>query len=336
MRLVRKTIFLSLLLSAFFLPSLCRADTVFNLAVTPAVIDVPSCEKGQICLEKTVSIKNNSAVRADVYAQVNDLSPTAGIIPYADPSQLPADASLVRWIDFYRSVIEIDPGQTATETLTITASPDAQPGTYHAILSFPTGGNLTEAQVTDQTLNVARVQIDLNLVAHQVEQAEINRFEPVTALFTRNVIGFNLKIKNIGNEPVTPAGEIIVYDKGGREVGSLTIASSSIAANEIKDFSTQGKLNIGPGKFKALLDLNYGQDNGKNLTDIVYFSYLPLTMTIILLVLIIGALYGAAIMIHKKRKGKKSVPEKNRREETPSEPQASHHKHHKYVINLKK
>ena len=336
MQAAKKIIIFSLCFAASFLPLIVRADTIFNLAVTPAVIDIPSCEKGRICLEKNIAIKNNSSVRADVYAQVNDLSPDNGLIQYSDPSDLPADASLVRWIDFYRSVIEIMPGETATETLRITASPDAHPGTYHAIISFPVGGSLPEAQAIDQKLNQARVQINLNLIEHQVEQAEINQFLPVKTLFTKNKISFILKIKNVGNRPVAPAGEIIIYNKGGQEVGSLPIAGATIASNEIKDLSVAGNLPLGPGKFKAVLDLDYGENNGKNLTDIVYFSYLPLVWFIIILVIILAALYGAALFIQKKRQGKKPAPVEAVDNQPSYDSRPSHLKHPKYLINLKK
>jgi hypothetical protein len=333
MRFKFKLLFIGLLLSACFLPAIGRADTEIDLSVTPAVIDIASCEKGQICLEKPISIKNNSSVRADVYAQVNDLSPNSGLIPYSDPSDLPANASLVRWIDFYRSVIEIAPGETATQTLRITASPNAQPGTYHAIISFPTGGNLTEAQVIDQKLNEEKVQINLNIVAHQVEQAEISRYQPLSPIFTKNNIGFDLKIKNIGNQPVTPTGGIVIYNKGGAEVGSMAVGGSIIAPGEIKDLSFASSLNIGPGKFKAVLNLNYGQDNGKNLTDIVYFSYLPLIWSIMLIVIFLGLAIFAALVLAKKRrqqKNTKTVESAGKKEFQP----VRQHPHH--VINLKK
>lgn len=339
----------------FFLPAICSADTIFNLTVTPAVIDIPACEKGQICLEKTIAIKNNSAVRADVYAQVNDLSPESGIIAYSDPGELPADASLARWIDFYRSVIKIPPGGTATQTLRITASPNAIPGKYHALISFPTGGNLPEAQAVDQKLNQAKLQINLDLVEHQVEQAEINRFQPARALFTGNPIGFALKIKNIGTQAVEPRGEIIIYDKSGREAGSIPITGGTIAPNEIKNFSAQAKLNLGPGKFKATLNFNYGQDDGKSLTDIVYFSYLPLNLFLTALAIIFCLIIGAAIYISGRVRfarlswsrsaaesrggdyaGAKTLPDAEEKD-IPPEPLASHSKHHpKHVIDLRK
>jgi hypothetical protein len=332
-----KIIIGSLFLALFYLPAPTKADTVFDLTVTPAVIDVSGCEKGRICLEKTIAIKNNSAARADVYAQVNELSSSTGVIAYSSPSELPADSSLVRWIDFYRAVIKIMPGETATQTLRITASPNAQPGKYHAIISFPTGGNLPEAQLTDRKMNQAKVQINLDLVEHEVERAEINRFQPASAFFTKNNISFILKIKNIGTKEAAPAGEIVIYDKGGREAGSILIAGSTIAPGEIKNFPASALLKIGPGKFKAVLNLNYGQNNEKNLTDIVYFSFLPLVWFLALLAVILGLLGGIAFFINRKRREKKHSATASNERQPSAEPPANRPKHHhKYVINLKK
>jgi hypothetical protein len=343
-RIIFSAIFpMVLLFAAMAAVSSAQAGTDIDLSVTPAVIDVPACEKGQICLKKTISIKNNSTVRADVYAQVNDLSTSTGIIAYSDPSQLPANSSLTRWIDFYRSMITIMPGETATRTLEITASPGAQAGSYHALISFPTGANLSDAQQVAEERNVAKTEINLNLVEHQVEQAEINRYKPAKSFFINNNIGFILKIKNIGNTEVALTGDIIVYNKGGEEVASLAIQGASVAPKEIKDFSISDKLKIGPGKFKAIVNLNYGQDNGKNLTDIVYFSYLPLSLFIVLVVV----LFGLAVVIswcwHKRKISRRHVSEKHRDDRREKEDEKviprvappNPHIHHRYVVNLK-
>ena len=330
-------LFIFLAWPLIFLPAAAKADTFFNLSATPSVIDVPPCEKSQICLKKDIAIKNNSGSQVDVYAQVNDLSTSTGLIYYSDPSQLPIDASLVRWMDFYRGAITIKPGEIAAKTLIITASPNAIPGKYHAIISFPVGNNLPEAQQANQELNEAKVQINMEVVAHQVEQAEVNFFQPSAALFTDNNISFILKIKNIGTEAAVPAGEIIIYDKNGQDVASIPIAGESIAPGETKIFPAQAKLNIGPGKFKAILSLNYGPDNGKNLSDVVYFSYLPLILFLVLLIFILGLIFWAAAYIHKKRKIKKhleAAPDEHHHAETPTD--NPHHRHHKYIINLKK
>jgi hypothetical protein len=339
MRLAKKIIYFSLFFAVFLAPAASRADTDISLTVTPAVIDIPACEKNTpICLDKKIiTIKNNSAVRADVYAQVNDLS-DSGIVPYGDPSELPAGSSLTRWIDFYRSMITIMPGQVATQTLRIVPSPQSQPGSYHAIIAFPTGGNLPEAKQLSLERNVPRVQINLNLIQHQVEQAEINRFAPRRNFFTNNVIGFVIKIKNIGTETVEPMGDITIYDKGGREVTSLPIISGRIAPDEIKDFSTGAPINLAPGKFKAIINLNYGQDNGKNLTDVVYFSYLPLALFLVLLLVLLSMLATAAFYWVKKSKKKHPAApveaDKNLHYRSGSAPHPA--VHHRYVVDLKK
>lgn len=320
-----------------------------NLSVSPSLIDVPSadiqaCEKGRICLEREITIKNNSEVRADVYPQVNDISPD-GIVRYSDPSELPADASLTRWTDFYRAVIQIPPGESVKKTLKIIASPNAIPGVYHAVITFPPGGNMTEAQLADAKLNQAKLLINIEVRAHTVEQAEVSLFKPAKIVFTNNPISFLLKIKNIGNEPISPVGEIVIYSKGGKEVGSLTVKEKVVAPKEIIDFSTSGSLKILPGKYRAKLLVNYGQSN-KDLSDIVYFSYLPLAFLIFFLLAILALVLVGAFIINKRRRELRGQDENSEEPEEEEEyeegadeitpvpmPKGASKKH---VLNLKK
>lgn len=287
--------------------------TDINLTVSPSLIDVPSagiqaCEKGRICLEREITIKNNSDVRADVYPQVNDISPDEGIIRYSDPSELPANASLARWTDFYRAVIQIPPGESVKKTLTITASPNAIPGVYHAIITFPPGGNMTEAQLADAKLNQAKLLLNIEVRAHTIEQGEVNLFKPAKGIFTSNPISFLLKIKNIGSEPISPVGEIVIYNKGGKEIGSITVKEKVVAPKETADFSSVGNFKIWPGKYRAKLLVNYGEGN-KNLSDTVYFSYLPLVFLIIFLLVMFGLVLAGALIISRRRREKRKLEE---------------------------
>jgi hypothetical protein len=290
-------------LSFCFFPFNVKADSEINLVVTPALIDIPACEKGRICLEQKITIKNNSAVRADFYALVNDIDDT-GLVNYSDPSELPNSASLTTWIDFYRAVIEIPPGQEVTQTLKVLASPLAVPGKYHAVITFSPGPNLGEAQQSAAKLNLTKLMLNMEIKAHTIEQAEVNIFKPAKIIFTNNSIAFKLKIKNIGNVSIAPAGEIVVYNKGGKEVGSIPVKGKSISPNEIIDFSTVGDLKLLPGKYRAKLQLSYGEGN-KELSDVVYFSCLPLIFLILLLLVLLGLVFAATYVIMKKRREKR-------------------------------
>lgn len=279
-----------------------------NLSVSPSLIDVPSadiqaCEKGRICLEREITIKNNSDVRADIYPQVNDISPE-GIVRYSDPSELPADRSLTRWTDFYRAVIEIPPGESVKKTLKIIASPNAIPGVYHSIITFPPGGNMTEAQLADSKLNQAKLLLNIEVKAHIIEKAEVSLFKPAKVIFTDKRIGFLLKIKNIGNEVISPVGEIVIYNKGGKEVGSITVKEKTVAPNETVDFSSTGSFKILPGKYQAKLIVNYGGSN-RDLQGNVYFSYLPLGFLIFFLLFMFAMIFVGAFIIDKRRREKR-------------------------------
>jgi hypothetical protein len=324
----------------FFLPLLARADSGVSVSITPSLIDV-KCEKREM-LEYKIKIKNNSAVRADIYAQVNDISPDTGLVNYSDPSELDQNASLTRWISFYRAMIQVRPGEEVEQSLQISVSPDAVPGKYHAMISFPTGLNLTEAQKAADEFNEAKLLINLEVAAHKVEQVEISQFKPAKKLFTANPIGFTLNLKNIGTEIVNPSGEVVVYNKSGKEVGSVKVPGGLLAAGETKDFSVSEKLKLMPGKYKAKLQLSYGENN-KDLSDIIYFSYLPTIFLIIFIVVLVGFSYAMILFLNKRRKRSwaavlpETVDDRQAfQEESDKILPNGRMIHKKYVINLKK
>lgn len=317
-------IFFSLLLSA---PLAVRAGS--DISVTPSVID----QKGQArdIWEGKIKIKNDlPTTKVDIYAQVNDVSPEGGLIEYADPSELEMGTSLAKWIDFKRSVIELEPGQETEEQLRIKVPPDAKPGKYHAIIVMARGGNIDIARQSAETLNEARVMVNFEVGEHIVEKAEISEFKPVRAISRQSPVMFSLKIKNIGNREIRPQGEIIVYDNGGKELGSASLSQdkSSIASGTSRTFILPVKVAGGLGKYKAKADLNYGQQTNLNLQDVVYFLYLPTKILIVIVFLVIILVGLAAFWLNRKNKGGPPA--------LPKKPRPAERKLNDYVINLKR
>jgi uncharacterized repeat protein (TIGR01451 family) len=336
MRITLKILVVTVFLAA--LPLFVKASEL-DISVTPSLIDA-QCKKRDM-LEYTIKIKNNSNARANIYAQVNDLTPETGLINYSDPSELNQDTSLTRWINFRRAVIEIQPGTEVEESLKISVSPNAVPGKYHAIIFFPTGSTMTQAQQAASEFNEAKLLINLEVVENKVEQLEISQFKSAKNVFINNPIKFVLKLRNIGTEVVSPSGEIVVYSKRGKEVGAIKIAGNTISPGETKDFSVSDKLNLGPGKYKARLSINYGQNN-KDLMDITYFSYLPLVVLIIFIIVLLTLVFLTISVLNKKRRQKMGIggQETERVEDFYSKPKKilnlEKPRDKRYVINLKK
>jgi hypothetical protein len=273
-------------------------QVVLGTPPTASIVDKES-EKSDIT-EYTVKIKNTLGGKASVYTLIYDINSDGTLKQYNDPSELDDATSLTRWVDFKRSVIEVEKDQEVVQILKIKPSANALPGVYHAVMILGQGSTRTGAAETAEKLNEAKIFLNWTIKDHAIEKAEIAQFGPITPVLTKSPLGFSLKIKNIGNTPVSPKGEVILYTKNGKELSSATISGSAVAPGEIKSFPVDIKFNGGPGRYKAKLVGEYGE-SAKDLQDIVYFLYLPIVLLSIIVILLLAGLVWLTILINKRR-----------------------------------
>jgi hypothetical protein len=275
-------------------------------------------EKGTVA-EYTIRIKNayQTAGKVGLYALVYEVDKNGIYIPY-DSSDLDVNAALSKWINFPRSVIELEQGQEVVKELNIRPSPDAKDGDYRAVIVLGRGSTQSGAAETAEKYNEPTININIKIKAHTIERAEVASLGPVTPVLTKSPLQFSLKIKNIGNVPINPKGEVVLYTKNGKELASSNIESSQIAPDETKEFLAKVNYIGSPGRYKVKFLGEYGENN-KELQDVIYFLYLPTVILIIIIVFIIGGLAWLANLINKRRFGS------NKKEEEKD-----------YVINLRR
>lgn len=294
----KKRIITVFLISLFFLPLVVLAEGG-GIVVSPSIID-EKC-KARDMLEYTVKIKNDSENKAFLYAFVNDISKD-GVVSYKDPSELDLSSSLTRWIEFRRALIEIEQGEEAEIPLNIKVNHDAPAGNYHVKIAFGEGSNRDLARKNILDSNKSELLINIDVEEHIVEKAEIVEFKPLKNIFTKAPIDFSLKIKNIGNRKIKPQGEIVIYNKGGKELASASFneGGHSILSGKTEDFPISLNLDEKLGRFKAKLRIEYGQDR-KDLQDVVYFLLLPKGALILIGVIILVLVVFLASAINRKK-----------------------------------
>lgn len=273
-------------------------QVVLGTPPTSSIIDKES-EKSDIT-EYTVKIKNNLGGKASLYTLIYDINPDGTLKQYNDPSELDDATSITRWVEFRRAVIEIEKDQETEQILKIKPSVNAAPGIYHAVMILGQGATRSGAAETAEKFNEAKIFLNFTIKDHTIERAEIANFSPITPVLTKSPLGFSLKIRNIGNTPITPSGEIIIYTKNGKELTSASIGGAVIAPNETKSFPVNIKFNGGPGRYKAKLVGQYGE-TAKDLQDIIYFLYLPTILLSIVVILLLAGLIWLTILINKRK-----------------------------------
>ena len=109
-------------------------------------------------------------------------------------------------------------------------------------------------------------------------------------------------MRNPGDEPLVPKGEIIFYDTKGVEVASIPVNPNNIEIPPGGEQVFQGHVPLDGlfGKYKAFLSVEYGTQNKASLQDTAFFYAVPLTTLLIVLGVFFFAVMLLSLYLHKR------------------------------------
>ena len=253
-------------------PLVVLADTSTGLTVTPVVFD----EKGKVrdIVNESITLTNTSVYPMELYPSVNDVKDATGAQPfqYAQNGSGLTD-SLSNWIELSRGVIDLAPGEVKTIPFVITINQNAIPDMYHAAITFAQGNTRDQAQASTP---LATVSVNLEVDADIKIAMQLTKFTTDNIVFTGDDVLFNYQLQNIGNQNVQPTGQIDIYDRNGQEVASVDVNKdgTSVSPDQTAQLASVWNGASGFGKFKALLTVNYGNQEA-TVQDTVFFWVVP-------------------------------------------------------------
>lgn len=249
--------------------SAVRADNS-GITVTPAVIDEHGLPNDMF--NYTLTVTNNTGQLQNVFASVYELT-SDGKQAFVDPAMSDRSALLADWISVSRGAMPFKPGETKKISVGVTINPYATAGEYHAVIAFVTGGTRDEAE---QHLNGApQVLVNFAVASTAKEILQLVSFGPERRFNSGFPIHISYAIKNTGDVPSSPAGELIFYDRIGHEVGSTPVNPDGklIAPGETQAFTADYN-GTSMGQYKVGLQATYGPQNAQ-LADTALFWVLP-------------------------------------------------------------
>jgi hypothetical protein len=281
-------LFCLLFVSIFFNTPPAQGETL--LEISPLVVDEKL--KARESYSSTITLTNNSSVRMNLYASVNNVrvGPDGGVETFTAEGN--RRDSLANWIEISRGVIQLNAGETKEIDFSINAGPRVEPGRYHALVFFSPGSNRAEAE--SRVTRDGAVMMNLEIEEDIIELLQMKRFSPVQNFFTDGEARFIYVLENTGNRAVTPTGEMIIYNRRGAEVGAVGLESDrAVQPGEEESFEVSWK---GSGsRYRAHLSVEYGSRDKKTITDSVYFTIFPLIQVLalfaVMLVLIVLFVY---------------------------------------------
>lgn len=277
--------YFALIITLLFL-SPVAAIAAERLSITPAVIDEKALARDII--RHTITVTNTTSAKMDVYAIVNNVDTTSGKQDFKNRADVELKDSLANWIQISRGAVELAPGESHEFPMTINVNLNAEPGDYHALISFMWGGSRAYAEA-----NVKRgvsTAVNVEVYENVKERLQLGSFTSKELFFTTPEVKFTYDLENIGNKDLVPSGEVRIYDRKGKEVGAIpaNVEQTSISPNEVGQIASAWTAAGKFGRYKALLDIEYGSQLG-TVNDTIYFWIVPWkTIVGLFLVLAVG------------------------------------------------
>lgn len=283
-------------LAVLALPSTLTAATTYS--VTPLVID--EVMQSRDFYRTEIIITNSSTHKITVFPTVNEISLAegGGTTEFIPPSMADDSVSITSWIEIQRSSVEVEIGESKAVPLTLHTAPDVVPGEYHALLGFGSGRNVEIAKQQVKNGQAPSVVVTITIEDNRSPFLSLTGFVVDRFVTEAENESASYTVDNSGDLPITPTGEVIIYDSNGGEVGAVPINAAELTIEPGKSHTfnatvpTSGLL----GKYKAFLSVEYGNDQRATIHDTVFFYVFPwkkivITFIIVLLLAVFLTLY---------------------------------------------
>jgi len=261
--------------------------------ITPVIFD----EKGEprAIVKSVVTLTNNTNSRLNIYATVNNFDSSGGV-NFVDPGN-DRTQSLSSWIEITRGVIDIEAGDTRQVPFLIQVHHKALPGTYHAVIRFSRGPNRTEAEAGD---NFEELMINFDVLDDGVERLQLGTFKSDRTFFSGEEASFTYFLENVGNRSVAPSGEIRIYNRKGEELATIdaNLDSAALLPDATSRLTAQWDPSGKFGRFKALLDLEYGDKQQGTVHDTVFFWIIPWKFLLVVFLVLGFIVSGVTYMFY--------------------------------------
>lgn len=245
-----------------------------TFSVSPVVANEKA--KPRDIIKKELLVTNNTNERMGLRASVENIDPSDGTQEFVSPGAADLSQSLANWIEITRGVIDLSPGESRKIPYLIHVNLSAKPGSYFARVVFTDGTPPPQDGVkgvddgTSLLINV-EVQDDAR------ERLQLGNFMTANSIVTGKDVSFTYQVENVGNRNIEPRGSIRIFNRRGAEVGSVPLNADGISVTpENKQLLAAAWDSSGRfGKYKAFLDLEYGENQVASVQDTVYFWVFP-------------------------------------------------------------
>ena len=256
-----------------FSPSFVLAQSEGDLSASPGVINDSASPRD--ILEYSVQLENHTTHKLNIFPLLLDLeesknSNTEGL---RERQYL-----MTRWMSIKRGSVEIMPGSKISLPLKIDIPNDALPGDYFVSITFAHGAHRLEAEENALKMSPPVLLVNLGVDDQSVEKLSVKKYYPAKKIFINGTALINLDLNNSGTVNLIPTGNIFVYNKRNQEVDAIEINPElkTVPAESNFSFQLSSTKKLRTGKYKARLELDYGDKISRDINDTTYLIVITL------------------------------------------------------------
>ena len=242
------------------------------VTVTPVVANEKA--KPRDIIKKEITVTNNTGQKLELYITVENVDPNEGAIGFTGPTESDLSTSLANWVEITRGVIELDGGESRTIPYLIHVNLTAKPASYFVEIRLRAGRNRADAESRD---GGAVLLLNVEVLDDAKERLQLGTFSSDDSVILGKEVGFSYLLENIGNRIIEPRGSIRIFNRRGEEVGSIPVNAQGveIAPDNQEQLAAAWSASGRFGKYKAFLDLEYGENQLASVQDTLYFWVFP-------------------------------------------------------------
>jgi hypothetical protein len=209
--------------------------------------------------------------------------------------------SITSWIEIKRSRIEIPPNAEVEVPLTIKVNPFAQPGDYHAFIGMYHSDKRFKAEEAALKGEANGLILSVSLAENRQSLLRLSNYIVNRFVATDKNREITYTVNNPGEKAITPAGEIIFYDSRGREIESVELNDENRTINpgESVEFKEIIPLENKIGKYKAYLNMEYGETQMASLQDTAFFYMVPIRLLVVIFVILVILTFVLTLLLRK-------------------------------------
>lgn len=294
---LRSEIFKIFILCFFVFTLLLPFYTEASFSVSPPVLDRSGVPRDSVT-ETIILTSNVDNRNLRIFTFVNNVSveEESGREDFTFLTGLDTAESLANWVSITRQEIVLSPRESKEIPITVKIDSRAEPGKYHAFVSFSEGSRRSEAEGGISRDRATLLVIDVEDDSEDI--MNLRSFVTKNQLISSSPVEFLITLDNRGDTTLTPDGEIVIYNKSGKEIGVAEFNKEkvSIEPGEENEFSVFWTGNFDWGKHRARLTASYGSGERRYLlNDTIFFNNVPIIPLVVSFFLM---LLGVIFVVH--------------------------------------